>query len=164
MAKKTNTNDESNDFAGALADGQRAESEPTQRYFPDENDFTEIGGALTYTKPEPGLTVRGMLIDRRKRLGRSIRKGGDYYYAIELTEPCKAFRGGGDEVEEITAMPGETVIVDERASTEVLADLVRRVAEGSSIEVIIRCVGEKMESRNGQQFWPFKVQYRVLPV
>ncbi len=165
MAKNA-TKAESNDFADALAAGNAAEAggEYKHEAFKDEDDFDTLGGQLIYTKPGPNMIVRGILIDRRKRLGKSKKRDGDFYYVIQLTAPCTAYKGAKDVVETIAAKPGDRVTVDERASLEVLRDILEKSQKGDDdFEVIIRCLGEKEVSNNGMEFWPFEVKNRRVP-
>ena len=126
----------------------------------DEDDFTSLTqeGELVYIQPEAGHVLRGILLGRFKRPGKSL--GNGYYYRIELTKECKAFTGKKDGQEEITAKVGQVVNLDDRMGVSILKDVASKVEAGGRYEVIVKC-GQKMKVPNGT-FWPYQVLARSL--
>jgi len=142
-------------LAGALGAGLK--SAPVDD---DDDDFTELSlrGDFLYVKPEPGHVIKGKLLGRYKRLGKS--KGSGMYYRVKLTKPCIVFKGNKANLESFEAPTGSVVCVDERESIKPLLDLSTRAEKGEEIEVKIKCL-EKRKSGNDMEFWAYDIGYKI---
>jgi hypothetical protein len=102
---------------------------------------------------EKGNTVQGKLLGRHIMNSEPVR----YYYQVELTAPCKARQGSGDDAESIDAEKGDVVNLNENYKIKVLTEtVVPEMLAGAEYEVFVE-FKEKIKLKNGRQMWDAEV-------
>jgi hypothetical protein len=102
---------------------------------------------------EKGNIVQGKLLGRHTMNSEPVR----YYYQIELSKPCQARQGSGEEAEIIDAVVGDVVNLNENFKIKVLTEtVVPEILAGAEYEVYAE-FKDKIKLKSGRTMWDVEV-------
>jgi hypothetical protein len=110
-----------------------------------------------WAKKEKGNIICGRL------LGRHAMEDDRAFYQVELSYPCKAFQGKGDDTQEVTLQKGDVVNIDESKAVQGMRKYIQFMDHGGVYDVWIK-YGEKQKLDGGNTFWPIENGPRLKEV